>query len=119
MPYAMGEQTLYLLLGHPAWRGNLDTASERDAIRWVEEHQDEHPVYVDVVHTNRSRLYTSPLKAKEEGDKDLLLPLTGECQGCGRNTRQAIIKPGTQFPNPDWDPVVVCSHCSYRSKESE
>ena len=42
--------TEYLLLGHPAWPGNLSTSDPAHARRWYLEHRDSgHPIFVDKV----------------------------------------------------------------------
>lgn len=50
----------YLLLGHPAWPGNLTTHSEDRAQEWFDEHRaGPHPVYVVRRETTRYQLLTS------------------------------------------------------------
>lgn len=54
MTYEMGKETKYLLLGHPAWQGNLDTSNPDYALRWFDEHRALHPgVRVDRVVSER------------------------------------------------------------------
>lgn len=48
--------TRYLLLGHPAWPGNLSTSDPDHARRWYQEYRDTHPVFVDKVVEFRSRV---------------------------------------------------------------
>lgn len=55
MTYETGVK--YLLLGHPAWPGNLDAPTYQEAADWFNKHRVAHPtVYVDKVRVQRERL---------------------------------------------------------------